>query len=167
MSPQVLTVANFGATSAGRAEQELQRLPASQRGHDAGPTPPQPGAGGGFHTDVEYEPLPINVSMFLVQAAPTARTAPGGNGVADTWVADTGEGDTAKPGARFFRQGRANTSAGEEGQRRRHLLKPLNGETAFVDLAAAFAALPAAERATLARLQVSPTERTISCFIVE
>ena len=34
--------------------------------------------------------------------------------------------------------------------------KPLNGETAFVDLAAAFEALPAAEQATIARLQVHP-----------
>jgi alpha-ketoglutarate-dependent taurine dioxygenase len=116
-SPAVLTVANFGAASAGRAEQELHRLPASQRGHEAGPTPPQLGAGGGFHTDVEYEPVPIGVSMFLVHAAPTARHAPGG-----TWVADTGEGDTAKPGARFFRQGRGGTAPGEEGQRRRHAL---------------------------------------------
>ena len=32
--------------------------------------------GGSWHTDIEYEPLPIYVSMFLVHHAPTARAAP-------------------------------------------------------------------------------------------
>jgi alpha-ketoglutarate-dependent taurine dioxygenase len=143
-SPAVLTLATFGAIS---ADGGLRHPPASHRDHGAGPTLPQPGAGGGFHTDVEYEPVPIAVSMFLVHAAPTARRAPGG-----TWVADTGEGETAKAGQRFFRQGRQPITAAL--QQARHALKPLNGETAFIDLAAAFAALPATERNMLAGLQV-------------
>ena len=55
-----------------------------------------------------YEPEPIGVSMFLVHSAPTARTAPGG-----IWVANTGQGDTASPGARFLRQGRAAGGASD------------------------------------------------------
>jgi alpha-ketoglutarate-dependent taurine dioxygenase len=147
-SPAVLTVANFAGPPGPSAEVPRGNgaAPTSHEGPGAGPTPPGPGAGGGFHTDVEYEPEPIGVSMFLVHSAPTARTAPGG-----TWVANTGQGDTASPGARFFRQGRAHTA---EGQRRRHALKPLDGETAFIDLVAAFVALPPEEQATLARLEV-------------
>ena len=135
-SPAVLTVANFA--NVGSAPSPACTLPSSHRGHDAGPTLPDPGAGGGFHTDVEYEPDPIAVSMFLVHAAPTARTAAGG-----TWVADTGQGDTARAGARFFRQGRARTA---EGQRLRHSLKPLNGATTATPAALAYHSV------TLARL---------------
>ena len=124
-SPAVLTVANFSAAS-------TEKLP------------PAAGAGAGFHTDIEYEPVPIAVSMFLVHAAPQARTAPGG-----TWVADTGEGDTAARAQRFFRNDRSPTA---EGQRLRHSMKPLNGETAFIDLTAAFAALPPEARAERPRL---------------
>ena len=89
--------------------------------------------------------MPIAVSMFLVHAAPSARKAGAG-----TWVADTGHGDTSKPGKRFDRQGRPSTSLG---QQLRHALKPLNGETAFIDLLAAYEALSAEEQAALARLE--------------
>ena len=80
----MLTVSNFGEAPAD------------------GPQEPKPGEGGGFHTDVEYEPLPIAVSMFYVHAAPQVSAGA-------TWVQDTGPGDTAAPGQRFFRQGRPST----------------------------------------------------------
>jgi alpha-ketoglutarate-dependent taurine dioxygenase len=96
--------------------------------------------GGPWHTDIEYEPLPIYVSMMLVHAVPTAREAPGG-----TWVAPL-HADADDPGPYF------EGSAPELIRLRRTL--PLNGETAFADTAGAFAALPAAERAELEQLQV-------------
>jgi alpha-ketoglutarate-dependent taurine dioxygenase len=40
----------------------------------------QVGQGGSWHTDIEYEPLPIYVSMFLCHHAPTSRGPKG------TWV---------------------------------------------------------------------------------
>jgi alpha-ketoglutarate-dependent taurine dioxygenase len=91
-----------------------------------------------WHTDVEYEPLPIYVSMFLVHHMPTARDAEGG-----TWVARP---DPNAP-ERYF-----EGSSPELMALRRDL--PLNGGTAFADTAAAFAALPADEQAKLERLQL-------------
>ena len=86
-SPAVLTVSNFSGP----------------------PKPPvtpvaPPGIGGGFHSDIEYEPTPIYVSMFLVQAAPTTRSAPGG-----TWVSDPGAGGPLTEKSRFFRHNRPLT----------------------------------------------------------
>ena len=138
-STAVLTVSNFGGDP-----------------ETAGPPQdPQPGAGGGFHTDIEYEPIPIAVSMFLVHKVPTARTAPDGS-----WVGDVGSGDPRAPWDdeknRFYREGRPMT---DELHRVRHMHKPTNGETVFVDLAAAFAGLPAEERAALERLQVRRRQR--------
>ena len=94
--------------------------------------------GGSWHTDIEYERLPIYVSMFLAHSAPIARDAPGGN-----WIQDPG-GDDPKP----YYEGSDDTLM----QRRKRL--PLNGETAFVDTAAAFAALPAEEQTALERVQL-------------
>jgi hypothetical protein len=87
-SPAVLTVSNFSGPL---------NPPDT-------PTPP-PGIGGGFHSDIEYEPLPIYVSMFLVQASPTARPAPGG-----TWVSDPGPGPPFKETDRFYRHNRPLTN---------------------------------------------------------
>jgi alpha-ketoglutarate-dependent taurine dioxygenase len=91
-----------------------------------------------WHTDVEYEPLPIYVSMFLVHHMPTAREAEGG-----TWVAKP---DPNTPD-RYFEGSSAELMA-----LRRDL--PLNGGTAYADTAAAFAALPAAEQAELEGVQL-------------
>ena len=86
-SPAVLTVSNFSGAP----------------DPNAGP-PPAPAIGGGFHSDIEYEPMPIYVSMFLVQTAPVARTAPGG-----TWVSDPGAGPPLTAGNRFYRERRPLT----------------------------------------------------------
>ena len=96
------------------------------------------GPGGSWHTDIEYEPLPIYVSMFLAHSSPVARTAPGGN-----WVEAPNDDDP-----RPYYEG----SGDELMQLRKQL--PLNGDTAYADTAAAFAALPAEEQATLERVQL-------------
>ena len=113
-SPAVLVVANFRGGVDG----------ASLRG------------GGSWHTDIEYEPLPIYVSMFLVHAVPTRRDAPGGD-----WVASNSERHPYFEGA-------------DAELMRRRLRLPRNGETAFADTAAAFAALPDEERRRLRRMRV-------------
>ena len=117
-SPAVLVATNF----LGRAEN----------------TEPYVQPGGSWHTDVEYEPLPIYVSMFLAHRVPVARDATHG-----TWVQHPDAG-AADP---YFE------SADEELMRLRRQL-PLNGETAFADTAAAFAALPAEERTALEAIHV-------------
>ena len=117
-SPAVLTVSNFGGP------------PDSPKA-----VGPATSAGGGFHTDIEYEPLPIHVSMFLVHTAPTARDAAGG-----TWVESPHHDDVA--------------DGAPDVRRLRRSLQPLNGETAYIDTAAAFAALPACEQQELEKLQV-------------
>lgn len=96
------------------------------------------GNGGSWHTDIEYEPLPIYVSMFLTHKMPILRDASGG-----TWVADPG-GDDPKP----YLEGSDETL-----MKLRKAL-PLNGETAYADTAAAFAALPAEEQARLETVQL-------------
>jgi len=94
--------------------------------------------GGTWHTDIEYEPLPLYVSMFLVHHVPVARDAPNGQ-----WVeppADSGP-------APYF------PGSDDELMALRKRL-PLNGETAFADTAAAFAALPPEEQAKLEAVRV-------------
>lgn len=97
---------------------------------------PRVGSGGSWHTDIEYEVEPIYVSMFLVHKAPVSRTAKGG-----TWVTAPENNDSYFEGS------------DEELMRLRRDL-PLNGETAFADTAAAFAALDPAEQDALEKLQV-------------
>ena len=99
---------------------------------------------------MEYDPLPLRVSMFLVHKVPTARTAPGG-----TWVADPGFDPTNRE-ARRPEEPAIHSGAGHEPEvvRLRHSLKPLNAETGFIDTAAAFAALPPQEQRALEKLQV-------------
>jgi len=96
------------------------------------------GNGGSWHTDIEYEPLPIYVSMFLAHKSPVTRDAPGG-----TWV-EAPDMDDPKP----YLEG----SDAELMRLRKHL--PLNGETAFADTAGAFAALPPEEQASLEKVQL-------------
>ena len=94
--------------------------------------------GGSWHTDIEYEPLPIYVSMFLVHHVPVAREASNGQ-----WVEPP-----AETGPAPYHPG----SDDELMALRKRL--PLNGETAFADTAAAFAALPREEQARLEALRV-------------
>ena len=122
-SPAVLVVANF-------------------RGNGAA----QPGGvttamGGSWHTDIEYEPLPIYVSMFLAHHMPVRRDAPGG-----TWV--EGPDLSGEPDPSPYFEG----SEAELIRLRKTL--PLNGETAYADAAAAFAALPSERQALLERTRV-------------
>ena len=125
-SPAVLVTSNFGGPQPGKLGAGIP---------DSGEV--DVGGGGSWHTDIEYEPEPIHVSMFLVHKAPVSRNAqPGG-----TWVADPG-----KSGGYF-------DGSEEELMRLRNVL-PLNGETAFADTAAAFAALPADEQAALEKVMV-------------
>ncbi|MEE2659183.1 MAG: TauD/TfdA family dioxygenase [Candidatus Latescibacterota bacterium] len=109
-SPTVLVVANFrgrGGTEVGLTH------------------------GGSWHTDIEYEPLPIYVSMFLCHYAPTAREETG------NWVPSPD--DDLAP----YLEG-----SDAQLMRLRKAL-PLNGETAFADTAAAFDALPVEQQRKL------------------
>ena len=94
--------------------------------------------GGTWHTDIEYEQLPIYVSMFLAHHVPVARDAPSGQ-----WV----EPPTESGPAPYF------PGSDDELMALRKCL-PLNGETAFADTAAAFAALPSEEQAKLEAIRV-------------
>jgi alpha-ketoglutarate-dependent taurine dioxygenase len=94
--------------------------------------------GGSWHTDIEYEPLPLYVSMFLVHHMPVARDATGGHWVEKPVLAGP---EPYFPGS------------GDDLMALRRDL-PLDGETAFADTAAAFAALPPDEQARLEGLRV-------------
>jgi alpha-ketoglutarate-dependent taurine dioxygenase len=120
-SPTVLVVSNFSGPLQGSTDNARVT------------------SGGSWHTDIEYEPLPIYVSMFLVHKSPVSRNPETG-----TWV----EGPTdASDDPRPYLEG-----SDPELYRLRKAL-PLNGETAFADTAAAFAALPSSEQASLERVQ--------------
>ncbi len=94
--------------------------------------------GGTWHTDIEYEPLPIYVSMFLVHHVPVARDAANGQ-----WV----EPPAAAGPEPYF------PGSDDELMSNRKRL-PLNGETAYADTAAAFAALSKEEQTRLEAVQV-------------
>ena len=94
-------------------------------------------AGLHWHTDIEFEPVPLSTSMFYVQAVPSTRNSPQG-----TWVSNP----TREAG--FYHPDSPALLA-----ERREVL-PLNGETAYADTAAAFAGLPEAEKQSLARVMV-------------
>ena len=124
-SPAVLVVSNFRGDRSG----------SSAHGNNGTTT-----MGGSWHTDIEYEPLPIYVSMFLAHHMPVRRDAPGG-----TWVQRPDlDGAPASP---YFE------GSDDELLRLRKQL-PLNGETAYADTAAAFAALPPERQAELERMRV-------------
>lgn len=84
-----------------------------------------------WHTDIEFEPVPLSTSMFLVHEVPTARNEDG------MWVTNP----PREPG--FYHPDSPELLA----ERREAL--PLNGETAYADTAAAYDALDASERAEL------------------
>jgi len=97
----------------------------------------QVGQSGSWHTDIEYEPLPIYVSMFLCHHAPTSR-GPGG-----TWVEMP---DLSDP--------RPYLADSDHGLLKLRKDLPLNGETSFADTAAAFASLSQEEQSELASLHL-------------
>lgn len=90
-----------------------------------------------WHTDIEFERIPLSTSMFFVQCVPTRRDPNHGS-----WVCNP----PREPG--FYHP----DSASELAQRREAL--PCNGETAFTDTAAAFADLPDARQKQLCRIQI-------------
>lgn len=94
--------------------------------------------GGSWHTDIEYELLPIYVSMFLVHKMPVARNSAG------NWVEDPFHLSTPYP----YLEG-----SDEELIRLRKRL-PLDGGTAFADTAGALAALPESEQRSMEKLQL-------------
>ena len=120
-SPAVLLVSNFSGKITGAQDDS---------------NPIRVSSGGSWHTDIEYEPLPIYVSMFLVHQSPVSRNALGKN-----WVEVP---NATNP----YLEGSCN----ELMQKRMRL--PLNGETAFVDTASAFAALPSSEQLALEQIQL-------------
>ena len=120
-SPAVLVVSNFSG-----------KIAIKQNSDSA----IQVSRGGSWHTDIEYEPLPIYVSMFLVHQSPISRNSWDGN-----WVEMSDSGGPYLEGS------------SDELMRRRMRL-PLNGETAFADTAAAFANLPLSEQIALERIQL-------------
>ena len=90
-----------------------------------------------WHTDIEFEPIPLSTSLFYVQHAPTTREAEGA-----TWVPNV------LPDEGFY-----HPESPAELTRRR-LALPLNGETAYADTAAAFADLPDARQLELERVML-------------
>ncbi|MDE0179212.1 MAG: TauD/TfdA family dioxygenase [Gammaproteobacteria bacterium] len=122
-SPAVLVVANMH----GLSDTEREAGPRVTRGTT-------------WHTDIEHQPIPLHVSMFLVHKVPVSRSAPGG-----TWV----------PDPRFEKA--PNDPYFEDADPRLMRLRralPKNGETSFADTAAAFLALPRAERTRLSSIRV-------------
>ena len=76
-----------------------------------------------WHTDIEFEPIPLSTSMF-VQSVPSTR-----NGADGTWVNDQPR-----------EEGFYHPESSAELMARRNKL-PLNGETAYADTAAALRTL--------------------------
>lgn len=97
---------------------------------------PQISGGQHWHTDIEFEPVPLSTSMFLVHHVPTRRDEAG------NWVHNPGnEPDFYHPdSSELLNQLRQNL--------------PLNGETAYADTAAAYQALPAEEQRRLDRVMI-------------
>lgn len=99
----------------------------------------QPVISGGqhWHTDIEFEPVPLSTSMFYVQRAPLTRDAAGG-----TWVNNPGHESG------FYHP--ESPPALDE----LRMTLPLNGETAYTDTAAAFGALEPERQAELESMQI-------------
>jgi alpha-ketoglutarate-dependent taurine dioxygenase len=89
-----------------------------------------------WHTDIEFEPVPLSTSMFLVDHVPSRRDNTG------SWVTNPGN----EPG--FYHP----ESAPLLNERRQAL--PLNGETAYADTAAAYLALDENHRRRLDTVMV-------------
>ena len=90
-----------------------------------------------WHTDIEFEPVPLSTSMFYVQCAPIARRPDTGN-----WILDV------PPAEGFYHPDSGATLTA------RRLAMPLNGETAYADTVRAFADLPLQEQAKLEQTMV-------------
>ena len=97
---------------------------------------PEVHGGQHWHTDIEFEPVPLSTSMFLVDHVPSSR------GESGTWVTNPGN----EPG--FYHP----ESPALLDERRQAL--PLNGETAYTDTAAAYVALDEDRRAHLDTLMI-------------
>ena len=119
-SPAVLVVSNFNGPV---NERECERVD----------------EGGSWHTDIEYEPLPIYVSMFLAHKVPSNRNDEG------SWVNKLEREDTGL--GPYF-------EGSDSDLMKLRLRLPLNGETAFADTAAAFATFSEKKQQMLAGLQV-------------
>ncbi len=98
---------------------------------------PEIAGGQHWHTDIEFEPIPLGTSLFYVQRAPTRRDGPDGH-----WVSNP----PREPG--FYHP----DSDALLSDRREAL--PLDGQTAYTDTAAAFAALPEDERRDLRKVML-------------
>ncbi len=94
-----------------------------------------------WHTDIEYEQIPLWVSMFLAHKAPVSRNARGGH-----WAQDL-PWDKTQPSDPYI-EGSSN--------RLMHLRRqlPRDGETPFADTAAAFAALSSDEQSRLSSVKI-------------
>lgn len=90
-----------------------------------------------WHTDIEFEPVPLSTSMFYVQCAPSSRKPDTGK-----WI------DDVPPPAGFYHP-ESDATLNE-----RRLAMPLNGETAYADTVRAFADLPAEKQAELEQTMV-------------
>jgi len=125
-SPAVLVVANIRGHDSDADRQALKKV---TMGGDC------------WHTDIEYEEVPLWVSMFLAHKAPVSRNVPGGN-----WAADL-PWDETQPSYPYI-----EGSSHELMRLRRQL--PQNGETPFADTAAAFTAMSSAEQSRLLSIKV-------------
>jgi len=90
-----------------------------------------------WHTDIEFEPVPLSTSMFYVQQVPRTR-----NSSLGTWVTNP----PREPG--FY-----HPDSSQELAKLREAL-PLNGETAYADTAAAYASLDESEQCELDTIMV-------------
>ena len=90
-----------------------------------------------WHTDIEFEPVPLSTSMFYVQCVPISREHQNG-----TWVPDV------RPADGFY-----HPDSNKDLNSRRFDL-PLNGETAYADTASAFEDLPKDKQKELEKIQV-------------
>jgi len=123
-SPCILVVSNFGKNS---DKDKISKIPKIS-------------SGGSWHTDIEYEKLPMHISMFLVHKAPCLDEDGGNN-----WI----EYENIDQNNNFpYFEG----SSTELMKLRKNL--PLNGETAFADTAAAYNDLEQPEKDKLSKMMV-------------
>ena len=104
----------------------------------SGPTAIEETASGlHWHTDIEFEPVPLSTSMFYVQYVPTSRQSDTG-----AWVNDV------QPKPDFYHP------ESDPILNARRLALPLNGETAYADTAQAFSDLPSEQQIELEKIMV-------------
>ena len=124
-SPSILVVSNFGKNDVKRKQNNDEKNIIT--------------SGGSWHTDIEYEQLPIRISMFLVHKVPTL------NKSSHNWINyDEIDHNQTYP---YFE------GSSEELMKLRKNL-PLNGETAFADTAAAFSDLDHNEQERVSKMMV-------------